>query len=517
MEALGGGGGGGGIWWWNPLRRKTGNKRSYSQSPDSVEATGGAGHRFPLKQAITSASLVLTGDAIAQVRERLIKTESLRDNSQLVSSFFFFSIFQLNILFFFFLDHDWLRALRMSSYGFLFYGPGSYAWYNYLDHCLPQQNARNFMVKVLLNQIILGPAVIAVVFAWNNLWQGKLSQLPSKYQNDAFPTLLCGLRFWIPVSALNFWIVPLHARVAFMSTGAIFWNSFLSLTMSKYCFKHGFLPGMMLNKDQTAKFNEWQRLPYMGPYNETGGKKTTKAGIKALEKRAVAISHEFSSLTVEKMVEVEKISHFRKCFAAQPGQLVVFDNGMARELNPVTRQIIHETPPRFIGQVPDHVQVSRQQHQESRLTQDEQKKVLMKLKLETYNPRTSSIKKLTKRLCLYYSQRDQAKEVVKEREREIDEDGQRCAVCLEDFEPKESVMLTPCNHMFHEECIVPWVKSHGQCPVCRFALCERLRESVATLNNNNFADVEANNVITGELISIIRAMEEAAIWGNRAR
>ena len=33
-----------------------------------------------------------------------------------------------------------------------------------------------------------------------------------------------------------------------------------------------------------------------------------------MEKRAVGIVHEFMSLTVEKMVEVEKISHFRKWF-----------------------------------------------------------------------------------------------------------------------------------------------------------------------------------------------------------
>lgn len=46
--------------------------------------------------------------------------------------------------------------------------------------------------QVLLNQIILGPAVIAVVFAWNNLWQGKLYELPRKYQKDALPTLLFG-------------------------------------------------------------------------------------------------------------------------------------------------------------------------------------------------------------------------------------------------------------------------------------------------------------------------------------
>ncbi|KAG9138451.1 hypothetical protein Leryth_012733 [Lithospermum erythrorhizon] len=130
-------------------------------------------------------------------------------------------------------EHDWLRAVRMTSYGFLFYGPGSYAWYQFLDRCMPKQNIQNVGMKVLLNQIILGPSVIAVIFAWNNLWQGKLAELPKKYQKDALPTLFFGFRFWIPVSVLNFWVIPLPARVAFMSMNSIFWNFYLSSTMSK--------------------------------------------------------------------------------------------------------------------------------------------------------------------------------------------------------------------------------------------------------------------------------------------
>ena len=47
-------------------------------------------------------------------------------------------------------------------------------------------------MQVVLNQIVLGPCVIAVVFAWNNLWQGKLAELPDKYQKDALRTLLFG-------------------------------------------------------------------------------------------------------------------------------------------------------------------------------------------------------------------------------------------------------------------------------------------------------------------------------------
>ncbi|XP_052184876.1 protein ROOT PRIMORDIUM DEFECTIVE 1 [Diospyros lotus] len=82
----------------------------------------------------------------------------------------------------------------------------------------------------------------------------------------------------------------------------------------RFSFKHGYPPGMRLSKNFRAKVKEWQRFPYIGPYEEAGKKNSSKSGRMGLEKRAVGIVHEFLSLTVEKMVEVEKISHFRSWF-----------------------------------------------------------------------------------------------------------------------------------------------------------------------------------------------------------
>ncbi|KAJ6723552.1 ANAPHASE-PROMOTING COMPLEX SUBUNIT 11 RING-H2 FINGER PROTEIN [Salix koriyanagi] len=111
---------------------------------------------------------------------------------------------------------------------------------------------------------------------------------------------------------------------------------------------------------------------------------------------------------------------------------------------------------------------------------------------------------------------DRATIAAKERASETEDDGQRCAVCLEDFEPRESVMLTPCNHMFHEECIVPWVKSNGKCPVCRFVLCDHAGGSAAP-PAQNIASFAGNDTFEGELVSLVRAMEEAFRQGNTDR
>ena len=43
-----------------------------------------------------------------------------------------------------------------------------------------------------------------------------------------------------------------------------------------------------------------------------------------------------------------------------------------------------------------------------------------------------------------------------------------CPICIEEFEPGETLRVLPCNHLFHTECILPWLtKRQGCCPQCR--------------------------------------------------
>ena len=48
-----------------------------------------------------------------------------------------------------------------------------------------------------------------------------------------------------------------------------------------------------------------------------------------------------------------------------------------------------------------------------------------------------------------------------------------CCVCLESYNVGETIcapITTECNHVFHEACILQWLKNHDKCPLCRVDL-----------------------------------------------
>ncbi|KAK3270761.1 hypothetical protein CYMTET_20857 [Cymbomonas tetramitiformis] len=45
-----------------------------------------------------------------------------------------------------------------------------------------------------------------------------------------------------------------------------------------------------------------------------------------------------------------------------------------------------------------------------------------------------------------------------------------CAVCLERFVDGEPLIMLPCEHPFHTDCIRPWLRQNHRCPYCRFEL-----------------------------------------------
>ena len=50
------------------------------------------------------------------------------------------------------------------------------------------------------------------------------------------------------------------------------------------------------------------------------------------------------------------------------------------------------------------------------------------------------------------------------------EQKEECAICKDAFELNETAQRLPCRHLYHKQCISPWLDAHNSCPVCRFEL-----------------------------------------------
>lgn len=59
----------------------------------------------------------------------------------------------------------------------------------------------------------------------------------------------------------------------------------------------------------------------------------------------------------------------------------------------------------------------------------------------------------------------------------------QCSVCWEDFKLNESVRKLPCLHVYHQNCIVPWLELHGTCPICRKSLTPEAPDVTNSLRN----------------------------------
>jgi len=79
-----------------------------------------------------------------------------------------------------------------------------------------------------------------------------------------------------------------------------------------------------------------------------------------------------------------------------------------------------------------------------------------------------------------------------------------CAICLNDYEPNDSVIVgTHCSHMFHNKCLLDWLDHHDICPFCRLDMlsAEEMKDSALKV----FGEAHFREILGRDPIQHIRA------------
>ena len=70
-----------------------------------------------------------------------------------------------------------------------------------------------------------------------------------------------------------------------------------------------------------------------------------------------------------------------------------------------------------------------------------------------------------------------------------------CSICKDNYKKGEVITIMPCEHVFHDDCLIPWLKRHNSCPVCRYELATQDPDYEArkahlrrSLNNQNLEE-----------------------------
>ena len=71
-------------------------------------------------------------------------------------------------------------------------------------------------------------------------------------------------------------------------------------------------------------------------------------------------------------------------------------------------------------------------------------------------------------------------------------DASQCPICLENLEVNARIFRLPCDHVFHRECIIPWIEGHHErCPVCR----AQILTTNESLHHQSFVEEPINDMV----------------------
>ncbi|OIW05361.1 hypothetical protein TanjilG_28826 [Lupinus angustifolius] len=83
-----------------------------------------------------------------------------------------------------------------------------------------------------------------------------------------------------------------------------------------------------------------------------------------------------------------------------------------------------------------------------------------------------------------------------------------CAVCKDDIAVNDKAMILPCNHLYHSDCITPWLLNHDSCPLCRFRVVDGEEKGEEGGGGDGDRTREIRRQLTVAMARLLELMEE---------
>ncbi|CAM9454069.1 unnamed protein product [Ectocarpus sp. 6 AP-2014] len=116
-------------------------------------------------------------------------------------------------------DYDFMRTLRLGTFGALVHGPTGHYFYGMLDAKLPGTKPMTVASKVAIDQTIWNPIFGVMFFTYLGLAEGKsVDDIQKKIKNDLATAVMGSWTVWIPAHTINFKFVPTSQRLLYINT-----------------------------------------------------------------------------------------------------------------------------------------------------------------------------------------------------------------------------------------------------------------------------------------------------------
>lgn len=128
--------------------------------------------------------------------------------------------------------YDLESVARFAVLGFTVLPPINYLWYGWLDGKFVGTALTTVARKMVLDQLVIMPVMIASFFIGMSIMERK-DDILYECKHKLVPTFQSSCLVWIPAQAINFLLVPPKFRVVYVACVAFVWANILCILKRK--------------------------------------------------------------------------------------------------------------------------------------------------------------------------------------------------------------------------------------------------------------------------------------------